>query len=196
MSSKNKLLAEHQAFVIEALALGHTSVEVAEMVQREYGIKVSFQNIHKNYLKARSEDVLNRRSEMLKDLENHFPIAALLRRMKEYQRLFAEAEEIGEIKLESYLDRFDSADQKERGRLLLEMAEDLYEKPSAKISLQLSILKQVKDEVAPMRVKVDVNKGATPAEQQQIRKSLKNVPDKELNKIMELIGAFDSVGNS
>lgn len=195
MSSKNKLLVEHQVFVIDALALGHTPLEVAEMLQRDYDIKVSRQNIEKNYLKARAEAVEERRAEMLKDIENHFPIAAKLRRVKEYQRLFGEAERIGDMDIESYLRRFENAEDKERAKILLEMAESMYDKPAEQIGLQLAILKQVREEVAPLRVKVDLNKGATPAEQQEIRKSLKNVPDKELNKIMELIGAFDNVGN-
>jgi ATP-dependent Clp protease ATP-binding subunit ClpA len=184
MAGGHKLEQKHKDFVYQQLALGRRSDQIVNDLKADYVISCTLQNISNYSAKTALIEAL--RADIKADLESHFPIARTEARLNEYQHLLREAEALGEIPIEKYIQQCTGADQKELARMMLEFAAEIARRPRDKIELQMKILRAAREEVKPLSLEVDDKRKPKAV-------NMKGVPPEKLRK---LIDGFERVAAS
>jgi hypothetical protein len=175
MGGGHKLEVKHKRFIYQQLALGRRSDQILDDLQSEFGVTCTRQNI--SFYAAKTEIIAACRAEIKENIEDNFAVARMEVRLNEYQHLLRDAEGLGDIPIESYLNRFAASEDKEKARLMLEFAAEIAQRPKDKIELQMKILRQVREEVKPLSLEVDDKR-----KPKQI--SFRGVPAEKLKKLI------------
>jgi len=157
MAKNGKLNGEAEDLVNKMLALGECSTEIIAAVNERFKVRVTRQAIRARAHRDKAKiDAL--RQKLNENLEEHFPLANLSRRMAEYQKLFRRADAIihETVDLQAEVDRAvarwceQNATRKIKGKLKLTLESNSTIREC--IETKVKILKQVHDALEPLRV--------------------------------------------
>jgi len=179
-----------QDYVIDCLALGKTLLRVVEEVKEEFDIEISDKGISWYKVHRRAE-ILARRQEMENRILDQFPYALMALRQQKLHDCLKEAEKIGKIDVDEAAKLMMDLPDKYRKDAIVGIYSAMGDGRDRRLARIQSLLKQIKDEVAPLRTqgKDDDEKNEKP-DILKTRLALKNASKEELAEVEK---AFDKV---
>ena len=185
--SKNKIA---QDYVIECLALGKVGSRIVDEVKEEFGLTITEENICYYRINHRAV-VLERRQELEKQILDKFPYALAALRTQKLHDCLKEAEKIGKIDVDEAAKLMMDLPDKYRKDAIVGIYSAMGDGRDRRLARIQSLLKQIKDEVAPLRTqgKDDDEKNEKP-DILKTRLALKNASKEELAEVEK---AFDKV---
>ena len=176
MAAAYKLELVHKAYIYKMLALGKYPSAICQGLREQFNISIKPSTIP-HYAKH-TEKIKEMREQMRTQLETFFPLAMLERRLDEYTSLLEESDKLDEINMDYYVAKYSDGETLEKIKVIQEYAKELVNSKVARAEIRMKILKQVREEVKPLRIEVEDKTPRKPI-------NMKGIPQDKLNKMIK-----------
>ena len=173
---QHKLDGLHKEFIYQQLALGKYPTAICELVSEKFSISIVKQTVAQ--YARHTEKIKEMRELMRAQIETFFPLAMLERRLDEYTALLEESNKLDEVNMDYYVAKYSDGDTIEKIKAIQQYAQELVNTKVARAEIRMKILKQVREEVKPLRIEVEDKTPRKPI-------NMKGIPQDKLNKMIK-----------